>query len=347
MRKLASRQEAELGAVRREHARAVAFLAEARAHIRELEAEVRSLRAARRARRGGGPSRGGTPARKQAQAHSPLLQEVEQEIELALAASHKSPSRSGRRGAGTLGGQPAPKVRDVLASHFMEARESLAGDPLSPAQGDSQEVAAANVRQALGALLEDARGDEAPSAPGSTQRPGAGPRSPASPEKLAHIAHVLNSMDLDEPPRSLAPAGEASTGFLSKYYNEAPSAVGGGDASGLAGGAPLTKADLGYIFEEIQSLHEKMQLAERRIRATEWRDTPSRSASSEGGTRGKFHRQREALALIESQLGGAPSRRASSAQSGGRRGGKKPRFREADILLSSGRSSVQAYPAWV
>ncbi len=347
MRKLASRQEAELGAVRREHARAVAFLAEARAHIRELEAEVRSLRAARRARRGGGPSRGGTPARKQAQAHSPLLQEVEQEIELALAASHKSPSRSGRRGAGTLGGQPAPKVRDVLASHFMEARESLAGDSLSPAQGDSQEVAAANVRQALGALLEDARGDEAPSAPGSTQRPGAGPRSPASPEKLAHIAHVLNSMDLDEPPRSLAPAGEASTGFLSKYYNEAPSAVGGGDASGLAGGAPLTKADLGYIFEEIQSLHEKMQLAERRIRATERRDTPSRSVGSEGGTRGKFLRQREALALIESQLGGAAPRQASSAQSGGRRGGKKPRFREADILLSSGRSSVQAYPAWV
>ena len=264
-------------------------------------------------RRGGGSSRGGTPARKQAQTHSPLLQEVEQEIELALAASHKSPSRGGSRGAGTPGAQTAPKVRDVLASHFMEARESLAGDPLSPARGDSQELAATNVRQALGALLEDARGEESPGAPGSSQRPGVGPRSPASPEKLAHIAHVLNSMDLDESSRSLAPAGEGSTGFLSKYYNEAPSAVGGGDASGLGGGAPLTKADLGYIFEEIQSLHEKMQLAERRIRATERRDTPSRSVGSEGGTLGKFQRRREALALIESHLGG------------GRRGGRPPR----------------------
>ena len=334
-----------MGAVRREHARGVAFLAEARAHIRDLEAEIQRLHAPRnRGARVGGGSRGATPARKTArrgEARSPLLEEVEQEIELALAASQKTPVRMGRT---------PPKVRDVLASHFLEVRESLAEDPLPPMQGSPQErEGGANVRQALGSLLDDAREDSA--VPGSSHRTAPGPRSPASPEKLAHIAHVLNSMELEESSRALAPSGEGSTGFLSKYYNEAPSGV-SGEAPGMSNGAALTKADLGYIYEEIHSLHEKMQLAEQRIQATERHSTPSRSADPEIGPRWKFHRQREALAHIEGQLGG--TRRVSSARSngssggsGGRRSGKKPRFREADILLSSGRSSAQAYPAWI
>ena len=340
LRRHQSRSDAELNALRRDHARVTAYLEEARAHIKDLRHEL-GLKRPKQSR----------PSRSQ-----PGPAAVGDGSELARSLTN-SPTKL--------------QVRNTLAAKLAEIRlQGGGGGQATP------EARRPSVREALGDLLEDARGGSPYARAGAPARRNIlPPPADSSSAKLDQIANILESWGGAEP--------DAEHSYAEATPGRRP---GGHSAHATPTSRPgITTKEFQFIQGEIKGLQEQLHRAEMNIASMHGdredglgvlEDSDlQRMRAKNRNLRLEFRKQRDALAAVAGQLTevsrhvprkafsgrslqepetsiGSVGKRASPAKkprprSAGSARKTKYKFREADKLLSAGLSSSDPAIPWL